>query len=477
MEISESEIKAAAKKLAKKAKVENVFSMKLMASEFLMKQPLFYNRNGTFWIWDVLQSKWLMTDEIDILNLFSEKMNFDTTKSHIKNELINSLKQLGRQHIPKDPERNWLQFQDTIIDISNGNKFKATAEYFITNPIPYPLGNTESTPTMDKLFGEWVVKEGLQDESYIQTLYEIIAYCCSNEQFLQTIIALTGSGSNGKGTFLNLICKFLGEQNICSSDLKTLSTRNFEASALYRKLLCVMGEVDAHDLKNTGLLKKLTGEDLVRYEFKGKTPFSEYSSTTCVISTNSLPLTPDKSIGFYRRWLIVDFPNQFKIKRNLIKEIPDQEFPNLALKIVRILSELYKKNEFTNGGTIEQKTQRYEARSNPLAMFLQEYCNDTTSGKIKIKEFCEQFNTYLKNHRLRPVTTRKVGNILREEGFEISARNFAEDGNEVSAKAVLGIDWKNLHSRDMKNSSSSGSFSGDHQLPELPEKIEVIKIK
>ena len=66
-----------------------------------------------------------------------------------------------------------------------------------------------------------------------------------------------------------------------------------------------MGEVDTYDLTNTNLLKQLAGEDLIRFEFKGKTPFSEKSNTTCFIASNSLPVTPDRSNGFYRRNLIL----------------------------------------------------------------------------------------------------------------------------------------------------------------------------
>jgi len=43
---------------------------------------------------------------------------------------------------------------------------------------------------------------------------------------------------------------------------------------------------------------------------------------------------------FYRRWTIIDFPNQFTEKKDILKDIPEIEFNNLATKCVVILKNL-----------------------------------------------------------------------------------------------------------------------------------------
>lgn len=438
--------------------------------------PYFYDRNKLWWLWDNEECYWKMSDDIDILNMYEEIFPDDDIASPRTRQIVlNNMKQRGRKNMPEAAPKSWLQFKDKICDIETGKIFEATSKYFITNPLPYKIGLSEETPTIDKFFREWVIADGIQDETYVQTLYEVVAYSCCREQFLQTIVALTGAGSNGKGTFQNLVAKFLGEKNVCSSNLKALSTRNFEASALYKKLACFFGEVDSYDLTNTNLIKSLTGEDLIRYEFKGKTPFSEYSATTPIIATNSLPITPDKSIGFYRRWLIVDFVNQFQLKRDLLTQIPEEEFENLSLKIIRILRELYHRNEFTNQGTIEERRMRYEQRSHPLISFISENCEEG-QGFIKLREFGEKFNLYLKNRRLRPYTIRKIGFLLREDGFETGARYFDKEKND-SAKAILNLSWAKDDEikQGISKSGSSGSLDsqGSSQekdgLPELPK--------
>jgi hypothetical protein len=56
---------------------------------------------------------------------------------------------------------------------------------------------------------------------------------------------------------------------------------------------------------------------MLRCEFKGKNSSDFHNYAKPIITCNVLPETPDKSGGFYRRWCIVDFPNQFDEKSML----------------------------------------------------------------------------------------------------------------------------------------------------------------
>jgi putative DNA primase/helicase len=325
-----------------------------------------------------------------------------------------------------------VQFKDKICDFKTGELFKASPDYFITSPIPFEIGESEETPTIDKLFIEWV------GEEYKQTLYEIIAYCCSSDQFMQRLIALVGGGSNGKGTYVKLLKRFIGKDNICTSELKELSGGGFETSAIYKKLVCFMGEVSYDDLKNTNQIKKLSGEDDIRYCFKGKTPFTDYSITTLISSTNSLPKTPDKTLGFYRRWLIVDFPNQFEaISKDLIADIPEVEFNNLATKVFRILRGLYKTQKFHNEGNFQERMERYEERSNPLQKFIEKCCIENVGQKIELRVFSNAFNEFAKSNHLRIMTVRQISKTLKDDGFDIGQRKMDESGS--SKQVILNL--------------------------------------
>ncbi len=426
-----------------------VFIRLNQAKAFTKKQPLFYDNAGIWWLWNFDKFCYERSDDVDILNGLASNMNIETTNSKVRGEILWALKQVGRKSIAKHPGKTWVQFKDKIIDVKTGEEFESTPEYFITNPIPWAIGKSENTPTLDKYFREWVVMEEVQDESYIKTLYQHLAYSTLQHQFLQRIFAYTGSGSNGKGVFLSLVAKFLGEDNICTTELKLLATKQFESSALYKKQAVFMTEVDAYDMKNTNLLKKLTGEDQIRYEFKGKTPFMESSGTTSFISTNSLPVTPDKSLAFYRRWDIVDFPHIFTVGKDILAEIPDVEFNNLAKKCVRVCKELYKERKFNNEGTVEERMKRYEERSNPLMEFINNEMEESPEVHIVFNSFHKLFCKFLKTKRLRMMTKITTSRGLKNEGFEVKGRRTtAEDGSDIQTTCVFGISEKRINIPD-----------------------------
>lgn len=430
-----------------------IFERLKQSEEFVNLQPLFYDKANIWWLWSFRKFCYERVDETDILNGICRAISIDTTASKTKTEILNGLRQVGRSRIPEPAKESWIQFKEIIVDVKTGERFKASPKYFITNPIPFDIGESEDTPTMDKLFGEWVVLEGLQDESFIDTLYEMIAYSSMCHQFLQRMFALQGVGSNGKGCYLKIITKFLGDENICTSELKILADKQFESSALYKKQACIMGEVDVYDMKNTNLLKKLTGEDDIRYEFKGKTPFSEKSATTCFMATNSLPVTPDQSVGYYRRWLIVDFPHIFKAGPDVVAGIPEIEYSNLAKKIIRICGELYKNNGFTNEGNVDERMKRYEERSNPLMRFIELEVEEDPEEHTIYSEFYNRFSDYLKEHRLRTMTKIAVTRALRNEGFQVKGKKTLNaNQEELNTTCVFSVKLKDKITGTHQNS-------------------------
>ena len=400
----------------------SIFSRVSQAKEFFNKRPGYYSPEGLWYFWSNERCCYESKDEIDLLNAIRKEMLVDTIDSKTRGEILASLKQVGRDKMPEKAPLSWVQFKDTICDFKTLETFKASPKYFITNPIPWEIGQTEDTPTIDKLLIEWV------GEDFKETLLQIIAYSACSDQFMQRLIALVGGGSNGKGTFIKLLKKFIGTDNVAASELKELSENGFEAASIYKKLVCIMGEISYDDLKNTNQIKKLAGEDTIRYCFKGKTPFSDNSVTTLISATNSLPKTPDKTLGFYRKWLIVDFPNQFSIiKHGVIESIPEVEFNNLSRKVLRILKELYQTQKFQNEGTFEERMNKYEERSNPVLKFMETHCQDSPGKNIELRIFANCFNEYAKKNHLRVMTVRQVSNILKEEGYETGKRKHGED--------------------------------------------------
>ncbi len=417
-----------------------IFSRQGQAAEFYDKQPYFFDKAGMWWFWDNDELYWKMTDETDILNLINGAIGIDTVKSNERTEIINALKQYGRKNTPLPIKPTWIQFKDEIFDISTGETFKPTPKYFVTNPIPYKLHPEKFmlTPTIDRIFTEWV------GEKYVKTLYEIISYCLLPDYPMNRLFCFIGSGMNGKSKFLEMLTKFIGQNNCTSTELDTLMTSRFEITRLHKKLVCMMGETDFNEMSKTSILKKLTGGDLIGFEYKNKNPFHDKNYAKILIATNNLPTTTDKTTGFYRRWCIIDFPNEFSEQKDILAEIPEEEYESLTLKCCSILKDLLDVRKFHKEGTIAERKEKYESKSDFLQRFIEDFTEESYEGYITKSDFYKKFTSWSKENRHRQMSETSVGLKLKEKGFEVGKKHFTwmHDGRGGDARILLGVQWK-----------------------------------
>lgn len=445
--------KAVGQKLAKEPTKEfqeaaKIFSGKMeLAKRFYDVQPIYYDAAGLWWIWNQEKFCWEMTDEVSISNfIYNQSLGVNTIDSKERNEIMQALKQIGRMYKPKELPPTWIQFKDILFDTKTGEERPATYHYFALNPVAYPLHEERffETPNMDRIFEQWVGKD------HVKTLYQIIAYSLLPDYPLHRLFCFIGGGMNGKSCFLRLIEKFIGNNNVCSTELDSLINSRFEITRLHKKLVCMMGETNFNELSKTSVLKKLTGQDLIGFEYKNKNPFEERNYAKILISTNNLPETTDKTIGFYRRWLIIDFPNQFSEEANILDQIPEEEYMALAVKCcLIILPELLVERKFWNEGSIDDRQKKYEDKSNPLDKFINENIDDSDpNADIPKWEFAKRLNEWCKINRFREMSDIIIAKKMKDRAIQESRlhKQWYDQGTNGYVDRLVrcwaGIKWK-----------------------------------
>lgn len=435
------------------------------AQKFYDVQPYFYDANQIFWFWDENEHKYDIKDETDIMLLFDETLGFagQTVNNKVKSLTLEAMRRFGRKIHPKDAPKKWVQFKDKAYSLTSGKLYDVTPDYYFVNPIPWELGKSEETPIMDKLFTEWVGK------TYVPTLYEILAYCCYTDYPIHSAICLIGSGRNGKSSFLKILDKLIGEDNITSSDLELLSGQNrsrFESFRMFKKLACTLGETNFSTMNNSKTFKELTGSDRIGFEIKGKTGFTGFNYAKIIIATNSMPTSEDTSEGFYRRWLIIDFSNNFPEGSDITKTIPEQEYHNLSKKCCRVLKELLDRGSFTNHGTIKERKDKYIMASNPLPFFLKKYCEEKPDGHVRYSELYSSYAHFLTAMNRRVVSKREFSKTLESEGYEIRRTTITESDIRITDRFIFGISL--LHGLNVRYSGELDKMSldaSDHYIP------------
>lgn len=416
------------------------FDKKELAEQIIEIQPCYYDKARNWWLWNWPVRKWERVDETDILNAVERQAEINTINSKERNEMLEALKQVSRKNPPLEIKDTWIQFNKQIVDINTGEQLVSLPKYFVTNPIPWDLNEEKlfETPIMDKIFCEWVGEEN------VKQLYEILAYCLMPSYPIHRIFCLIGEGLNGKSKFLDLLRKFVGEDNVCSTELDTLINSRFEVTRLHKKLVCQMGETNFSEISKTSMIKKLSGGDLIGFEYKGKDHFQDKNYAKLIISTNNLPSTTDKTLGFYRRWMIIDFPNRFSEKKDILSEIPDEEYESLALKSTMILKDLLVNRCFTNEGTLDERKEKYEAKSNFLEQFVKEFVVEDYESHLTSADFYKRFSSWCKENRHREMSDHSVGSGMKKLGFESGRKYFdwMHDGRGGQLRCWLGVKWK-----------------------------------
>jgi P4 family phage/plasmid primase-like protien len=422
-------------------KPESIFSPLEQTKFYIEEQPIYYDTVQNWWVWNNDLKKWDLSNEVDILNHIERITGKDIITPNNRTLILNSLKQECRKTKPLEIKDTWIQFKDTVVDIKTGLRFPATPDYFVTNPIQVQLNSdgNSNTPTIDKIFEEWVGKD------YVKTLYQIIAYSLLPSYPIHRIFTLIGNGMNGKSCFLKLLKKFIGSENITSTELYRLTDSRFEVTRLHKKLVAMMGETNFTELKQTALLKSLSGGDDIAFEYKGKNGFTDVSYAKLIIATNNLPTTVDKTVGWYRRWCIIDFPNTFTEKIDILSTIPDSEYESLALKCVELLQELLIVKEFHNEGSLEERTKKYEAKSDFLQHFMDEYTQFSSEGYIFKSDFYKKFREWCLENKHRIMAEQTISKKLKERDIEPGRKYFEwlNDGKGGQIYVFLGISWKN----------------------------------
>jgi phage/plasmid-associated DNA primase len=102
----------------------------------------------------------------------------------------------------------------------------------------------------------------------VELVLDFMAYCLWRTYKFNFWKLFHGAGLNGKTILLNLIERFFGKHNVSGETLDRLLHERFAVANLFQKMVNVDADVSPDVIfNNTGILKKLTGNDLHAFSF------------------------------------------------------------------------------------------------------------------------------------------------------------------------------------------------------------------
>jgi putative DNA primase/helicase len=151
------------------------------------------------------------------------------------------------------------------------------------------------------------------------------------------------------------------------------------------------------------MFKMTTGGDMISAEEKFGGIINFVNHAKYVFACNKVPDAKDDADAYFRRWIIINFPNRFEgakdDKKMIDKIITDEELSGLLNKALDALGGLMEHGDFSNVQTVEEMRDRYTRLASPVKSFIKDrieegsdYWVATEDLFIAFKQYCTDKN-------------------------------------------------------------------------------------
>ena len=292
-------------------------------------------------------------------------------KKNQKSEVVDCLMDLSKNTEMASP--NLIAFRNGIYDLETDSLKPFSPNVVITNRIPWDYNPAAYSEIADRTLN----KIACDDADIRLLLEECIGYCFYRSNVFRKAFILTGKGSNGKSTFISVLHKILGSENIAAMDLKNLGDR-FAKASLFKKLANIGDDISDEFVPDPSLFKKIVSGDRIQAEFKGQDPFEFNPYVKLVFSANNIPRMKDKTGAVISKLVIIPFNAEFSedssdFDPDIKYKLQEQETLEYFIRIgIEGLKQILQNRRFTKSVKVQKELDEYEEYNNPVIGFFKE---------------------------------------------------------------------------------------------------------
>lgn len=234
-------------------------------------------------------------------------------------------------------------------------------------------------PQSLEIFKQWAV------ENWI-LLFEIIGYTLYPRYDFNKAFMILGKGNNGKSQFANLLVKILGEHNVTSASFYQLnsSSDKYIVKELHHKLANISSELDQNGVvKNISKFKALTGEDWIVADWKYHQPIRFKNYAKLIFLSNQTPQVPNADAAFWRRWIVIRFPNTFPPEANFLARFTEEEIEGIILVSLLAFKRVLDRGAFSYTGDAMKE---WLKENDPVYAFLDDLFEGRVPGVIEAEK-------------------------------------------------------------------------------------------
>lgn len=328
-------------------------------------------------------------------------------------------------------ENNYVQLvpvQNGILNLLTKELLPFDPNKIFFNKLPVSYNPSAKCPAIEKH-----LKDVLKCEDDTEVFYELVGYCLWKDYQIEKAVMMVGGGRNGKGKTIEMVKRLVGMENCTSVPLIVMNEESFSLSNLFGKMINLAGDLSSTALQQTGMFKQTTGRDMISAKRKFLTDINFTNYAKHIFACNELPRVYDNSLGFWERWLMLEFPYTFvseeeyhKLPDNekKMKKIMDvdhiskitklEELEGLLIKALEGLDRILRTKEFSKTPGSETIKQFWIRKADSFMAFCFDHLEESYESYIIKSDLRKAYSEYCHEHKVKGLSDTSIKITLQE---------------------------------------------------------------
>ena len=325
-----------------------------------------------------------------------------------------------------------IAFRNGVYNIRTDELLPFNPAFVITNKIPWDYNANAASDSVDTVLNNI----SCDDAAIRSLLEEMIGYSLYRRNELGKAFILTGSGGNGKSTFLTMVKRMLGSQNISVLDMKNFKER-FAPVMMLNKLANIGDDISDEFLSDASEFKKICTGEMIVAEQKNQPKFQFEPYVKMMFSANSIPRIGKgrDSAAVLRRLVIVPFNATFdKTKSDfnsyIIDSLTNQESMEYLIQLgIQGLKRVLANQEFTSSDKVQAEIDEFAITNNPVLGFFKENDLEDIDGHVT-KDVYWRYQKYCFDNGLTAISAGELSKQIKKF-YGVSVINKSINGKKA----------------------------------------------
>jgi putative DNA primase/helicase len=369
-----------------------------------------------------IRSMYVLAGQVDDNDVRKAISKFANSSESLKN--IKAMLSLAQSELPITMAQ--LDADKWALNVDNGVIDLRTGELKPHDPTSYnsKIASEEYNPDANApVFTDFINSVFNYDIELISFMQRFLGYCLTGDTREQQFVIATGSGSNGKGTLLNLILDIMGDyaittptDTICKKNTEKISN---DIARLSAARFVLMSETERGKRFDEALVKKMTGQDRMSARFLYKEDFEFTPQFKLCLMTNDKPQAHADDAALWRRIQLVPFTQKFegaKADYELSDKLRTKEEKAGILNwMVKGCLE-WQRTRLNPPESVKQATNDYRNESDTFQDWLDECCLIENDAVATSAELYQNFRVWSESNGIRSIVSNNIfGKKLKEK--------------------------------------------------------------